>query len=123
MYRVGVQLQTERLQEKDVIAHYILVGEVELVHHDGIDMVIAKKIICKRKNRFNIIHYYLMMDRGLTQRCLVAYVLEEDVECLKQLDANEAGTSALLTHYVQEVGKHVLLQKEAGREKDLASVV
>lgn len=44
---VRVQLQTERLQKENVIAHNVLVGKVELVNDDGVDVIVAQKIICR----------------------------------------------------------------------------
>lgn len=48
----------------------------------------------------------------LTQRRLVTYVLEQDVERLQELHADVP--ARLLTQDVEEKRKHVLLQKEAG---------
>lgn len=45
VYGVCVQFQTECLQKEYVIAHDILVGEVKLVHHYGVHMVITQQVI------------------------------------------------------------------------------
>lgn len=52
---------------------------------------------------------------ALTEARLVPDVLEQDVQGLQQLDADETGAPALLPHDVQKVGQHVLLQEEARR--------
>lgn len=41
MYRVRVQLEAKRLEKQNVIPHYVLVREVELVNDDRIDEIIA----------------------------------------------------------------------------------
>lgn len=51
----------------------------------------------------------------LTKTGLIPDVLEQDVECLQQLDTDETGSATLLPHDVQEVGEHVLLQEETER--------
>lgn len=51
----------------------------------------------------------------LTKTGLIPDVLEQDVECLQQLDTDETGSATLLSHDVQEVGEHVLLQEETER--------
>lgn len=52
-----------------------------------------------------------MLIQILTQGSLMADVLKQNVECLKELYANI--TSRLLTQNVQEEGKHILLQEKA----------
>ena len=51
----------------------------------------------------------------LTDGGLVADVLEEDVEGLKELDADVA--AALLVHDLEEEGEHVALKEEAEKRK------
>lgn len=51
----------------------------------------------------------------LTQGCLMADVLEQNVQRLEELHAHVA--PGLLTQDIQEEGKHVLLQEEAGEKK------
>lgn len=43
--RVGVQLQAECLQEQDVVAHHVLVREVELVDNYGVYVVVAEQVV------------------------------------------------------------------------------
>lgn len=108
---VRVQLQAQRLQEQHVVAHDVLVGEVELVHDYRVDVVVAEQVVCgggmleRDDNGMSTIE--------LTETGLVPDVLKEDVQRLQQLDTYEAGTAALLPHDVQEVGQHVLLEEEA----------
>lgn len=49
----------------------------------------------------------------LTEGRFVSNVLKQNVERLQQLDADKARSATFLAHYVQEVGQHVLFQKEA----------
>ena len=42
---VLVQPEGEGLEEWDVVGHDLLVGEVELVNDDGVDVVIGQQII------------------------------------------------------------------------------
>lgn len=112
---VRVQLQAERLQEQHVVAHDVLVAEVELVHDDRVDVIVAEQIVCgamAHTFKFDWLRSRFFFVQ-LTQRRLVADVLEQDVERLQQLDAHETGAAALLPHDVQKVGQHVLLQEEA----------
>lgn len=55
--------------------------------------------------------FIFMFIHILTQGSLMADVLKQNVECLKELYANV--TSGLLTQNVQEEGKHILLQEKA----------
>lgn len=47
VYRVRVQLQTQRLEEQYVVAHHIFVGKVELVDDYGVYEVVTKEVIYK----------------------------------------------------------------------------
>jgi len=40
-----VQPEGEGLEEGDVVGHDLLVGEVELVHDDGVDVVVGQQVI------------------------------------------------------------------------------
>ena len=80
MYCVLVQPEAEGLEEGDVVGHDLLVGEVELVNNDGVDVVVGEEIV----------------DAGV-----VLDVLEEDVQSLKQLDADIV-VASLLIHKLQE---------------------
>ena len=73
---VLVQPEAEGLEEGDVVGHDLLVGEVELVNNDGVDVVVGEEIV----------------DAGV-----VLDVLEEDVQSLKQLDTNIV-VASLLVH-------------------------
>ena len=88
MNGVLVQLQRERFEEGNVISEDFFVRKVEFVNDDGIDVVVAQQVI---------------------KRSFVANILEEDVERLQKLDADELGT--LLLHVVQEELEHVLRMK------------
>ena len=45
MYGVLVQSEGERLQEGDVVGHDLLVGEVKLVHDDGVHVVVGQQVV------------------------------------------------------------------------------
>ena len=77
---VLVQPEAEGLEEGDVVGHDLLVGEVELVNNDGVDVVVGEEIV----------------DAGV-----VLDVLEEDVQSLKQLDTDIV-VASLLIHKLQE---------------------
>ena len=47
MYGMFVEPEGERLQEGDVVGHDLLVGEIELVDDDGVDVVVGEEIVCK----------------------------------------------------------------------------
>lgn len=49
MHSVAVELQRQRLQEGDVVGHDLLIGEVELVHDDGVDVVIRQQVVCRQE--------------------------------------------------------------------------
>lgn len=54
MHGVVVELQRQRLQKGDVVGHDLLIGEVEFVHDDGVDVVIRQQVVCeKNKNTHN----------------------------------------------------------------------
>ena len=46
-----VEPEGERLQEGDVVCHDLLVGEIELVHDDGVDVVVGEKIVCNERKK------------------------------------------------------------------------
>ncbi len=95
---VLVEPEGERLEERDVVGHHLLVGEVELVDDDRIDVIVGQQIVDGR---------------------LVADILKQDVERLQQLNADVV-ISRLLVHDFQKVGEHVPFQKEV---KDRAVVL
>ena len=45
MHSVAVQLERQSLQEGNIIRHHFLVAEVELVHDDGIDVVVGEQVV------------------------------------------------------------------------------
>ncbi len=45
VYGVLVEPEGERLEEGDVVGHHLLVGEVELVHDDGVHVVVGQEIV------------------------------------------------------------------------------
>ena len=47
MYGMFVEPEGEGLQEGDVVRHDLLVGEIELVDDDGVDVVVGEEIVCK----------------------------------------------------------------------------
>lgn len=57
--------------------------------------------------------------KPLTERRLVTYVLEQDVERLQELHADVP--ARLLPQDVEEKCKHVLLQKETGKKDRVRS--
>ena len=77
--RVLVEFERESFQEGDVISQHFLVGKIEFVHNDGIDVVVAEQVV---KRRF------------------VADILEENIQGLQKLHAHEL--RALLLHVMQE---------------------
>ena len=87
---VLVESEGEGLEEGDVVGHDFLVGEVELVDDDGVDMVVGEEIV----------------DAGL-----VPDVLEEDVEGLEELDTDVV-IADLLVHDLEEEAEHVPLEEE-----------
>ena len=44
---VLVEMEGERLEEGDVIGQHFLIGEIQLQHNDGVDVVVREKVICK----------------------------------------------------------------------------
>ena len=72
------------------MAFHLFIGEVKLVHNYGIDVIVWKEVV----------------DAGL-----VPDVLKEDVQGLKQLDADVV-VADLLVHDLQEEAQHVSLQEE-----------
>ncbi len=87
---VLVKPKGERLEKGDVVGHHFLVGKVELVDDNRIDVIVGQQIVDGR---------------------LVADILEQDVERLQQLDADIV-IARLLVHDFQKVGEHVPFQKE-----------
>ena len=90
---LAVELEREGLEEGDVVGHDLLVGEVELVQDDVVDVVVGEEEV---------------------ERGLVADVLEQDVQRLQQLHADVAAVPLL--HVVQEERDHLLLQEEAAHK-------
>ena len=45
MHSVAIQLERQSLQEGNIIRHHFLVAEVELVHDDGIDVVVGEQVV------------------------------------------------------------------------------
>ena len=49
-----VESEGEGLEEGDVVSHHLLVGEVELVHDDRVDVVVRQQVICKKSTRHHV---------------------------------------------------------------------
>lgn len=48
MNGVHIQFQTECFQEQDIIAHDVLVGEIEFVDNNWIHVIVAQQIVQRR---------------------------------------------------------------------------
>ena len=61
-----VEPEGEGLQEGDVVRHDLLVGEIELVDDDGVDVVVGEEIVCKdgKKKRLTLLPAHLARDAG-----------------------------------------------------------
>jgi len=86
---VLVEAKGESFEERDVVSHNLLVGEIEPVDDDGVDVVVGEEVVDGR---------------------FVPDVFEENVECLEDLDADVAST--FLVYYFEKVRMHISFQEE-----------
>lgn len=44
---VLVEMEGKGLEEGDIIGQHFLIGEIQLQHNDGVDVVVGEKVICR----------------------------------------------------------------------------
>ena len=75
MYGMFVEPEGESLQEGDVVSHDLLVGEIELVDDDGVDVVVGEKIVCKDRKKTTL----EIVARLSGSRCGSSYICHKTV--------------------------------------------
>ena len=75
MYGMFVEPEGESLQEGDVVSHDLLVGEIELVDDDGVDVVVGEKIVCKDRKKTTL----ELVARLSGSRCGSSYICHKTV--------------------------------------------